>query len=129
MDFLPLAAEYTPAARSPQWQRPDFKSFLFGSSSGILLDAPFLMSTSRVRILNCNKNTNQISGDPVRHKGCNSLAFAFQQRAIGDALHELHLDFGLLVGDAFGGFRRHDQRLWAIGEIKRALELQRLDAA
>src|SRR6266849_596820 len=65
----------------------------------------------------------------VSNRGCNSLPSSFEHDAVFDALHKLHLDFGLLVGHAFGGFRRHDQRLWAIGQIKRALELQRLDAA
>src|SRR5216683_3202313 len=65
----------------------------------------------------------------VRDRGCNSLPSSFEHGAVFDALHKLHLDFGLLVGHAIGGFRRHDQRLWAIRQIKRALELQRLDAA
>src|SRR6266851_5642035 len=74
---------------------------------------------------------NDIAGKDLmlRDRGCNSLAFGFEHGAVFDALHELHFDFRLLVGHAFGGFRRDDQRLWAIGQIKRALELQRLDAA
>src|SRR5260370_1428532 len=64
----------------------------------------------------------------VMDRRCEALAFALEKLAILDALHKLHLNFGFLVRDVAGGFRRHDQRLRAIGQIKGALELQRLDA-
>src|SRR6266513_1809379 len=65
----------------------------------------------------------------LKENSRNSLAFGFEHGAVFDALHRLHLDFGLFVGHAFGGFRHHDQRLRAIAGIEGALELQRLDAA
>src|SRR5216683_891557 len=70
---------------------------------------------------------NDIAGKDLmlRDGGCNSLPSSFEHGAVFDALHKLHLDFGLLVGHAIGGFRRHDQRLRAIGQVEGTLKLQR----
>ena len=64
-----------------------------------------------------------VSGKSLRGRGLYSLSFAFEELAVGDALHELHLDFGLFVGDARGVFRDDDQRLRAVGLIEGALKL------
>src|SRR5438552_3073256 len=65
-----------------------------------------------------------------RARGLSPLSFAFEQGAIGDALHRQHLDFGFLViRDASGRFRYHDERLRTVACIEGTLELQRLNAA
>ena len=56
-----------------------------------------------------------------------ALFLTFKQSAISDAFHYLHLNFGFFViGDARGRLGNNDERLRAVGDIERALELQSL---
>src|SRR5437879_7007011 len=84
------------------WSSDVCSSDLSNQSNGA---RDFYSQTRREGTLPIGRAGNASATEP-----CESLAFALEKFAILDALHKLHLDFGFLVRNVAGGFRRNDQR-------------------